>query len=351
MKPLVSILIPAYNAEKWISYTLRSAIAQTWPRKEIIVVNDGSTDSTADLVREFASQGVAMISTENRGMCAAQNLAYESSSGDYIQWLDSDDVLAVDKIERQLNALRETDSKRVLLSSHYAQFFYRTHVAKFVHNALCEDLSPVEWLIRKLSQNLFMQNATWLVSRELTAAAGPWDTRLHYDQDGEYFARVLLASESIRFVPGTGIYYRMSPSNRMSYIGKSNKKKDSLLLAMKLHIQYIRSLEDSYRVRQACLNYLRAWYDNFYPDRPDIVAEVQKLAAELGGSLEPPRLRWKYAWIRPMLGWDTAKLAQRAIPDMKSAFLRYLDHLIFKLEEGHSKAAEVTSRSAAQTLT
>jgi glycosyltransferase involved in cell wall biosynthesis len=351
MKPLVSILIPAYNSEKWISYTLRSAIAQTWPRKEIIVVNDGSTDRTADLVREFASQGVSMISTENRGMCAAQNLAYESSGGDYIQWLDSDDVLAVDKIERQLNALRETDSKRVLLSSHYAQFFYRTHAAKFVRNALCEDLSPVEWLLRKLSQNLFTQNATWLVSRELTAAAGPWDTRLHFDQDGEYFARVLLASEGTRFVPGTGIYYRMSPSNRMSYIGKSNKKKDSLLLAMKLHIQYIRSLEDSDRVRQACLAYLRAWYDNFYPDRPDIVAEVQKLAAELGGSLEPPRLRWKYAWLRPLVGWDTAKLAQRAIPDIKSTCLRYLDHLIFKLEEGRSKAAEVTSRSAAQTST
>jgi glycosyltransferase involved in cell wall biosynthesis len=349
MKPLVSILIAAYNSEKWIGYTLRSAIAQTWPRKEIIVVNDGSTDRTPDLIREFASQGVAMISTENRGMCAAQNLAYQSCSGDYIQWLDSDDILASDKIERQLGALRATDSNRIVLSSPYARFYYRTRAAKFVHNSLCGDLSPLEWMLRKLSQNLFMQNATWLVSRELTEAAGPWDTRLHFDQDGEYFARVLLASEGTRFVPDTGIYYRISPSNRVSYIGKCNKKRDSLLLAMKLHIQYIRLLEDSDRVRQACLNYLRAWYDNFYPDRPDIVVELQKLAAELGGSLEPPRLRWKYAWLRPVLGWDTAKLAQRALPDMKSTFLRYLDRLIFKLEEGRSKAAEVNSRSAAQT--
>jgi glycosyltransferase involved in cell wall biosynthesis len=67
MKPLVSILIPAYNAEKWIEYTVRSAIAQTWPRKEIIVVNDGSTDDTAELVRQFASQGVVFVSRENRG--------------------------------------------------------------------------------------------------------------------------------------------------------------------------------------------------------------------------------------------------------------------------------------------
>ena len=52
-----------------------------------------------------------------------------------------------------------------------------------------------------MSENLHMQNATWLVSRELAEAAGPWDTRLHYDQDGEYFARVVLASEGTRFVP------------------------------------------------------------------------------------------------------------------------------------------------------
>ena len=60
MKPLVSILIPAYNAEEWIAYTLQSAVAQTWPRKEIIVVDDGSTDRTAEVARRFASKGVTV---------------------------------------------------------------------------------------------------------------------------------------------------------------------------------------------------------------------------------------------------------------------------------------------------
>ena len=59
-----------------------------------------------------------------------------------------------------------------------------------------------------------MQPASWLTSRELAEAAGPWDTRLHLDQDGEYFCRVLLASEGTRFVPGTGIYYRATPQGR-----------------------------------------------------------------------------------------------------------------------------------------
>ena len=130
------------------------------------------------------------------------------SQGDYIQFLDADDLLAPDKIERQLAALREGDSRRILLSSPWAPFYYRTRHARFVRNSLWQDLSPVEWLLRKMGENLHMQNATWLVSRELAEAAGPWDTRLHYDQDGEYFARVLLASEGTRFVPGTGIFYR-----------------------------------------------------------------------------------------------------------------------------------------------
>ena len=268
MKPLVSILISAYNAEEWIADTLQSAIAQTWPRKEIILVDDGSTDRTAEVARRFASKGVTVISTENRGLSAGQNHAYEHSHGDYIQFLDADDLLAPDKIERQLAALRGNDSTRLLLSSPWAPFYYRTRHARFVRNSLWQDLSPVEWLLRKMGENIHMQNATWLVSRELAEAAGPWDTRLHYDQDGEYFARVLLASEGTRFVPGTGIFYRATGSGSISYIGNSDKKKDSLLRSMKLHIQYLRSLEESERVREACLTYLQMWYHDVLSGAP-----------------------------------------------------------------------------------
>jgi glycosyltransferase involved in cell wall biosynthesis len=123
MKPLVSILITAYNAENTIADTLESAIAQTWQRKEIIVVDDGSTDSTAEVARGFKE--VRVVSTENCGLSGAQNNAFPLSQGDYIQYLDADDLLAPDKIERQLAALREFDSKRVLLSSPWAPFYYR----------------------------------------------------------------------------------------------------------------------------------------------------------------------------------------------------------------------------------
>ena len=93
--------------------------------------------------------------------------------------------------------------------------------------------------------NLYMQTASWLVSRELAEAAGPWDTRLLGDDDGEYFCRVLLASDGVRFVPEAKVYYRTSGTSSLSYIGNSDRKMVAQLCSMDLHIRYIRSLEDS----------------------------------------------------------------------------------------------------------
>ena len=336
MKPLVSILIPAYNAEEWIADTLQSAIAQTWQRREIIVVDDGSRDRTAEVARRFASGEVSVVSIQNQGAAAARNLALEVAQGDYIQWLDADDLLAPDKIERQLGAAGESDGRRMLLSSAWAPFYYRTRRARFVQTALCQDLSPVEWLLRKMGENLHMQTATWLTSRDLAEAAGPWDTRLEFDDDGEYFCRVLLASEGTRFVSETGVFYRVTGSDRVSCIGSSDKKKDALLLSMRLHIGYLRSLEESERVRKACLQYLQNWYHTFYPERPDVVEELIGLAAELEGELEAPRLRWKYAWMKPILGWRAAKWAQAALPQVKASCFRRCDKAIYRLEAGRN---------------
>jgi len=332
MNPLVSILIPAYNAEEWIVDTLQSALAQTWARKEIIVVDDGSRDRTAEVARRFASKEVTVVSIQNQGAAAARNHAMRLAQGDYIQWLDADDLLAPDKIKCQLAGLRESDSNRVLLSGPWAHFYYRTSRARFRPTSLWQDLSPVEWLLRKMGENWHMQTATWLTSRQLAEAAGPWDTRMISDDDGEYYCRVLLASEGTRFVPEARVFYRVTSLNRWSYVGNSDKKKDALFLSMKLHIQYIRSLEDSARVRKACVTYLQTKCIDFYPERPDIVAELQSLASQLQGRVEAPRLRWKYAWMKPLFGWKTAKSAESLLPQFKSSLIGHWDKAMHKLE-------------------
>lgn len=330
-KHLVSILIPAYNAAATIGETLQSALAQTWPHKEIIVVDDGSKDATVAVAREFGAN-VRVAAVANQGAAAARNHALSLSQGDFIQWLDADDILAPDKIERQIQALPESDGASTLLSSPWAPFYYRTRRAKFIHNALCQDLAPTEWLLRKMSHNLHMQTATWLTSRKLAEAAGPWDTRLLSDDDGEYFCRVLLASKGVRYVAGTGVFYRISPSNRLSYVGSSDKKRDAMVTSMKLHIQYLRSLEESERVRMASLTYLQNWYPAFYPDRPDIMVDLQQLAASLGGQLSNPQLRWKYRWMQPFIGSKKAREAQAILPQIKSSLLRGVDRVAYRVE-------------------
>ena len=330
---LVSILIPAYNSEEWITQTIRSAMAQTWPRKEIIVVDDGSKDQTAAMAQRFASKEVTVVSTQNQGSAAARNHALQLSQGDYIQWLDADDLLSPGKIESQLAALRGVENKRILLSSSWAFFNYRTERARFIESSLWHDLSPAEWLLRKMNENLHMQTSTWLTSRELVEAAGPWDTRLVSDDDGEYFCRVLMASEGTRFVPEAKVFYRITPSaNRVSHIGMSDRKKDAMLLSMRLHIQYLRSLDDSERARKAALVYMQNWLDQFYPERPDIVAELQALAGGLQGHLQQPQLRWKFAWMAPIFGFKTAKRAQMVLPQLKASMIRHWDKAMYRLE-------------------
>ena len=335
MTPLVSILIPAYNAERWIAETMQSALGQTWPNKEIIVFDDGSTDQTVRVAQQFASKIVSIVSQKNQGAAAARNKAFELCQGDYVQWLDADDLLSPDKITYQMRATGEITDGRTLFSSAWASFRYRPAKATFIPTPLWSDLAPTEWLTRKWEGNWHMQTATWLVSRELTEAAGPWNTRLLGDDDGEYFFRVINASNGIRFVPQSRVYYRimLSISNRLSYIGRSSEKIEAQFLSMKLQIGYLRAREDSDRVRAACVNYLQSWLPNFYPNRPDLVQEAQQLAASLGGRLSLPKASWKYAWIEKLFGFAAAKHTQLYYNRAKYGVLSMWDRMMYSFDD------------------
>jgi glycosyltransferase involved in cell wall biosynthesis len=336
VQPLVSIIIPAFNSQQWIGDTLRSAIGQSWKRKEIIVIDDGSTDQTLVVARQFQSGYVRVVAQSNRGAAAARNTGMSLSQGDYIQWLDADDLLGPDKIARQMEVLQEHRSKRTLLSSAWGRFIYRYSHAKFSRTALWNDLSPVEWLLHKMGSNLFMQTATWLVSRELTEAAGPWDTTMLSDDDGEYFCRVLQQSDGVQFMPESRVYYRKLGSGGLSYIGLSGKKVEAHWRSMKLHIACLRSLEESERVRAACATYLQTSLIYFYPERLDIFREAELLAKELGYELTVPPLSWKYSWLNEVFGYATAKRARFAMPKMLDRVRRTWDQGLFWYEGRNS---------------
>jgi len=339
MKPLVSILIPAYNAESWISDAIKSALRQIWPHKEIIVVDDGSADGTLAVASTFTRDGVTVTSQKNSGASAARNHAYSLCKGDYIQWLDADDVLAPDKISRQVAFARAVNNPLLLLSSEWGRFHYRTKNAQFIPTALWQDLSPIDWLLRKLTLNVWMQPGCWLVSRELTEAAGPWDERLSFDDDGEYFCRVIIKSQGVAFVRGAKTFYRATGPGSLSSVDNSNKKMESAWLSIRLHIRCVRHLEESERTKKAALTFLHTWFSMFDPYRPDILEQMEELAQSLGGKIkrlhliEP--LRWKFAWMEDVFGRRFAYWAQKRIPGLKHSAIQsvvlFCERTLFQL--------------------
>ncbi len=103
---LVSIIIPAFNAEKYIKETLKSALGQTYKNIEVIVVDDGSTDKTAEMVKSFNDPRLIYIHQGNKGQSAARNAGIQKAKGEYIAFLDSDDLFLPQKIERQVEFLK-----------------------------------------------------------------------------------------------------------------------------------------------------------------------------------------------------------------------------------------------------
>ena len=144
--PLVSIIIPVYNGAQWIGETLASALSQTYSNIEIIVVNDGSTDNTADVVCRYAQANLQLVEQPNRGQSAALNHGLSLAKGDYIQYLDGDDLLATDKIERQLAFLQRQPPGTVSCCE-WTRFYQDASQSQFIPQPLWQDFAPVDWLL------------------------------------------------------------------------------------------------------------------------------------------------------------------------------------------------------------
>src|SRR5262245_28337071 len=121
--PLVSVVIPAYNAEAYIATSLRSVTAQTYRNLEIIVVDDGSRDATATIVRSLAADDprIKLQQQQNAGVAAARNRGIEASSGDLVAPLDADDLWQPSKIERQVAVMQRGSPKVGLVYAWFVQ--------------------------------------------------------------------------------------------------------------------------------------------------------------------------------------------------------------------------------------
>ena len=305
MNPSVSIIIPCHQAERWLAETLESALAQAWIRKEIIVVDDGSQDRSLAVAEKYQSRGVRLISQPNRGAAAARNTGLGVATGDYIQFLDADDLLAPDKIARQVT-LSQTLGPDVLVSGAWARFEADPLSADFVDESNRRDLSGVEFLQINFEERTMMHPAAWLAPRPLLDRAGPWDETLSLNDDGEYFARVALAAARLVHCTEARSYYRSNLHGSLS-ARKDPRALQSLYRSIELTTAALLQRDSSPRTRAAVAYAWKCTAFELYPGAPDLAQAAESAAEKLGGSTRPFPGSGRFQLAARFLGWRLAR--------------------------------------------
>ena len=316
MIPLVSILIPCHNAAPWVAATLESALATTWSRREIVLVDDGSQDTSLFIARTFESRGVIVATQPNSGASAARNHALRLARGDFIQFLDADDLLAPDKIALQLQAL-SSDPVQTIAAGPWGRFDTDPDSAVFTPEENWRDSEPVDWLCHNFAGRGMMPPAAWLTPRGLLDDVGPWDERLTLNDDGEYFCRVLLRSRGIKFCPAARTYYRSNLAGSLSR-RRTPAAWQSAFLSQQLCVEQLLAHETSARTRQAGADLYQRLAYSMFPNCPDLVQACEARALALGGSAERLGGGALFRFLSKILGWKVARRVQLAAQSQRA---------------------------------
>lgn len=212
-QPLVSIIIPCYNCERWVRKAVQSCLDQTYPNVEIVVVDDGSTDGSPEVFRQFLPT-IKLLTSQNRGGNCARNSGFAASRGQYIQYLDADDYLEPDKIAKQVKCLEDTKADVV-----YGDWRYRRHLAdnnfSYLDRVEISEDQP-DILASLLSGRWWVFPGAVLYRRSVIDKVGGWDESFRAAQDRDFFTSVALSGAQIRYQAGCYSVYRKHGATTVS---------------------------------------------------------------------------------------------------------------------------------------
>jgi len=290
---LVSILIPAYNSQNFIEETLQCCIDQSYHDIEIVVVDDGSTDCTLAIARNWEEKydNIHVYTQKNSGACVARNLAFDKSKGEYVMFLDADDIINRDKVKSQMSQLTDCCSDMAVATCKWDRF----------HKSITESVFPEQTTYKEYENGFELLLDLWtkaemfgascyLMSRKLALKAGRWAVGLKKNQDGEYFSRVLINASKVLFCPEARLYYRTGDYDSVSK--ESSKAKimallDSFIMYKKNALAH----EDSKRVRKALANNFSLFMYLYYGKYPDLSSKAKAEIKSMGLSPLPAGTR------------------------------------------------------------
>lgn len=208
----VSVIVPCYNAERWIAATLESVQAQQWPNLEVIVVDDGSSDRSVDIVRsQFPA--VLVLGQRNQGVAAARNHGIARANGEWIAFVDADDIWLPDKLDAQMRALSSAPDARMAYS---AWHIWNCVEATPCAETLCALQSspgdtdcwagPSGWIYPDLLLDCVVWTSTVLLQRSLLAEIGSFDTALRIGEDYDLWLRASRVTPIVRVQRPLALY-------------------------------------------------------------------------------------------------------------------------------------------------
>ena len=311
MSARVSVLIPCHNAAEHVGATLACALDQTWGDLEIILVEDGSTDNSANVLGAINDPRLKMLYGEKKGAAAARNRAFAASSGEFVLYLDADDLIEREHVAR-LHAAIATVPMNVALGE-WDRFQQHPSQAEFPPRATYVDASGPEWLsIDWMAARPMTQCGMALIPRGLVEMHGGWDERLTLVDDFEFFARIISRSAGVRHAAGARLYYRSNLPGSLSG-RKSRKAVESAFLSLMLGTQHLIEAENNPKTRRACANVLQDFDYTHYPNHADLRTKARARAAELGGAILNPDGPPGFHRLRRLVGWRAARRLQRFV--------------------------------------
>jgi len=300
--PLVSILIPAYNCQPWVARAIDSALAQTWPNLEIIVVDDGSTDGTTEALQAYAGR-VRLERQPNGGQNVSRNRLTAWSRGEWLVYLDADDELAPDAVERKM--ARRDDADAIYGSLDLQHFDGKTMTRSERKNY--EDHQ--DWWAAAF-QWQFPNTSAFMLRRAAVLDAGGWNEAIRSCTDYDLHFRFLAQGRRFRAAPDSVSVYRFWDPMRQASMEDHRRMTTTRLAVMwrgAASLDQLQAWTPAARLAftNAAMNVIRSLY---VIDPRQAIVEFQKLvAANPKLRLSPQHFPAPYRVAFKLLGFSGAE--------------------------------------------
>ena len=300
---MLSVLIPLYNAERYIADTIERCLQQTYKDIELVIVDDHSTDSSLNIAKKYECDNVHVFENPKKGGNAARNYAFLMSKGEYVKFLDADDYCSPMMFEKQMKRILE-DGSYCTVAFSPVRMYYENGEWFIPPRDIDHDYAPgVELLLDMWRGKGWNCPHCHLMHRNLVEKAGLWDEQVIKNQDGEFFARVYAAADKALSVPDEYAVWRQFESG--VHAVKSIEAIKSALYT-KLSIgKLLLNYQDTTEVREILGRSIGYFvYDN-WPLLKLLKYDVDYICNQLGVKMMLPE-RKILKVLKAVCGWQTA---------------------------------------------